>query len=109
MELDSLALVGRRPRTPKKFEAGFQTQGDGRLQGPSFGTERCIALEAAADGGQVGLEHRGIYRLHPLRAAEDRSEIQPEGQWPPTPLTDSMDSSSISWSHNNLGRRFLEV
>ena len=27
----------------------------------------------------------------------------------PTPLTDSIDSSSISWSHNNLGRRFLEV
>ena len=26
-----------------------------------------------------------------------------------TPLTDSIDSSSISWSHNNLGRRFLEV
>ncbi len=29
--------------------------------------------------------------------------------WHPTPLTDSIDSSSISWSHNNLGRRFLEV
>ena len=67
---------------PKRFEAGFQTQGDGRLQGPSFGTERCSALEAAADGGQVGLEHRGIYRPHPLRAAGDRSGIQPEGQWP---------------------------
>ena len=26
-----------------------------------------------------------------------------------TPLADSIDSSSISWSHNNLGRRFLEV
>ena len=82
MQLDSFALVGRRPRTPKRFEAGFQTQGDGRLQGPSFGTERCIALEAAADGGQLGLEHRGIYRLHPLRAAGERSRIQPEGQWP---------------------------
>ena len=31
---------------------------------------------------QLGLEHRGIYRLHPLRAAGDRSGIQPEGQWP---------------------------
>ena len=27
----------------------------------------------------------------------------------PTPITDSIDSSSISCSHNNLGRRFLEV
>ena len=26
-----------------------------------------------------------------------------------TPITDSIDSSSISCSHNNLGRRFLEV
>ncbi len=26
-----------------------------------------------------------------------------------TPITDSIDSSSISWSHNNLGRHFLEV
>ena len=31
---------------------------------------------------QLGLEHRGIYRPHPLRAAGDRSGIQPEGQWP---------------------------
>ena len=31
------------------------------------------------------------------------------GSWPPTPITDSIDSSSISCSHNNLGRRFLEV
>ena len=30
-------------------------------------------------------------------------------RWPPTPITDSIDSSSISWSHNNLGRNFLEV
>ena len=29
--------------------------------------------------------------------------------WHPTPITDSIDSSSISWSHNNLGRHFLEV
>jgi len=27
----------------------------------------------------------------------------------PTPMTDSIDSFSISCSHNNLGRRFLEV
>jgi len=27
----------------------------------------------------------------------------------PTPITDSIDSSSISCSHNNLGRDFLEV
>ena len=26
-----------------------------------------------------------------------------------TPITDSIDSSSISCSHNNLGRDFLEV
>ena len=26
-----------------------------------------------------------------------------------TPITNSIDSSSISWSHNNLGRHFLEV
>ena len=31
------------------------------------------------------------------------------GWWHPTPITDSIDSSSISCSHNNLGRRFLEV
>ena len=29
--------------------------------------------------------------------------------WHPTPITDSLDSSSISWSHNNLGRHLLEV
>src|SRR5208337_4568507 len=29
--------------------------------------------------------------------------------WPPTPIADSIDSSSISWSHNNLGHRLLEV
>ena len=29
--------------------------------------------------------------------------------WPPTPITDSIDSSSISCPHNNLGHRFLEV
>ena len=27
----------------------------------------------------------------------------------PTPIRDSIDSSSISWSHNNLGRHLLEV
>ena len=33
----------------------------------------------------------------------------PEHERHPTPITDSIDSSSISCSHNNLGRRFLEV
>ena len=31
------------------------------------------------------------------------------GRGHPTPITDSIDSSSISCSHNNLGRRFLNL
>ena len=46
--------------------------------------------------------------LGPFQSIIDQILLDDEGR-PPTPITDSIDSSSISCSHNNLGRRFLEV
>ena len=62
------------------------------------------------DGGYAG--HGLLEDLDPRVqywggcAATRRSTIR---RCHPTPITDSIDSSSISCSHNNLGRHFLEV
>src|SRR5271166_6116994 len=45
--------------------------------------------------------------IRPLVADEVSIKIRSDIGGHPTPLTDSIDSSSISWSHNNLGRHFL--
>jgi len=57
------------------------------------------------------LLHRGLPRSRAAlrRGSQPRGVGPHEGGWPPTPIADSIDSSSISWSHNNLGRRLLEV
>jgi hypothetical protein len=61
------------------------------------------------------IEKPGNFRIpttscdHPIidRATEYRRGERGE-RGHPTPIRDSIDSSSISWSHNNLGRRLLE-
>ena len=80
--------------------------GSGRLRGlvPDLRPgDRCPARVRTAVWSATRSSSRSITCTHV------RSRVQARRGWPPTPLADSIDSSSISWSHNNLGRRFLEV
>src|SRR5208337_481150 len=67
-------------------EGGLKSQSGCSLQNPRLGAERRVALDALTNSLQVGLKHRGIDGLEPVRSAQgrDRAAVRPAQQrWQP--------------------------
>jgi len=98
----------RLPQVDEVWEADFEA-----LPKPIMQTEtHYLGMVVTNQGGTLLADShvRGRPSVNELATLLAQAMQRPlEGEGHPTPITDSIDSSSISCSHNNLGRRFLEV